>query len=127
MADPSTWTDPSTLIGGGGALAGIGAVIKTVLDWRKDRQQQALSDRQQRVTSEDLIRDDLIGQLNAQRSEIQQLRQELGDARRELRAFQDLHMAAMADWQQRYGELFTEFASLKAMVQARTSSSEHTF
>lgn len=115
---PSSWTDPSTILGGGGLLAGIGAVVKTLLDWRKDRGSE-------RISAEDAIRDDFQVEFQAQREEITRLRQELAAARQEIRAFQDVHQKAMTEWQERYGRLFVELAELRAALQQYKRSADH--
>lgn len=71
MEQPNTWTDPSTLVGGGGLLAIIAAAAKTVLDWRRDRGQQ-------RQTGQDALIDDLMATVTAQSGQISTLYEMLG-------------------------------------------------
>ena len=71
------WSDPSLWIGAGGGFAAIVAVIKTVLDWRRDRGVQ-------RQSGEEQTRGALMS-VNAElRQEIDALRDELAEARREM-------------------------------------------
>lgn len=63
---PNNWTDPSALVGGGGLLAILAAGVKTLLDWRRDKGQQ-------RASSEDMVRDDLMKTIADQRTELARL------------------------------------------------------
>lgn len=110
MSDLS-WNDPSTIVGGGGLLAGIGAAVKVVLDWRAGHQTQ-------RVNAEDQIRDDLLSEVQSGREEIVRLRQELAEARRELRAFMSFHQQVVEEWQAKYLAMNLELAALKGKIEA---------
>jgi len=78
VADTPAWSDPATWVGAGGLLAIAGSSAKALLDWRKDKGQQ-------RATSEDMVRDDLLATIRDQRVELGQMRTELSAARIEMR------------------------------------------
>lgn len=93
--------------------------MKPTFDWLIGR-------RKDRVSSEELIRDDMMAQLKEQRLEIAQLRLELADARRELREFSDMHQHAVAEWQDRYSKLLLEMSELRsAMDGGKMSQKTH--
>lgn len=75
---PNTWSDPSTLVGGGGLLAIVAAAAKTVLDWRKDRGQQ-------RQTGQDALIDDLMATVAAQSGQIKGLYATIGEMQTAIR------------------------------------------
>lgn len=105
MADTPSWTDPSTWVGAGGALAVLGAAIKAVLDARRDRGQQ-------RVTSEDLVREDLLTVTKEQRAELVMLRAELAAARVEMRQQNDQHWNAIRASEERADRFLDELRKL---------------
>lgn len=69
---PSSWTDPSTLVGGGGLLAIIGAAIKVVFDYRRDKGQQ-------RQSGQDELADNLMATVTAQSAQITSLYKTIGE------------------------------------------------
>ncbi len=69
---PNTWSDPSTLVGGGGLLAIVAAAVKTVLDWRKDRGQQ-------RQSGQDALIDDLMATVTSQSNQVKDLYKTIGE------------------------------------------------
>lgn len=109
MAEPSTQIEGSAIAAIVAVAGAIGAMLKPTFDWLTGR-------RKDRVSSEDLVRDDLMTQLKDQRAEIIQLRLELSEARRELREFIVVHQQAIKDWQDRYNALLIEMAELRAVV-----------
>lgn len=109
MAEPSTQMEGSTVAAIVAVAGAIGAMLKPAFDWLIGR-------RKDRVSSEDLVRDDLMTQLKDQRLEIVQLHAELADARRELRDFIGVHQQVIREWQDRYNAVLTEMAELKAVV-----------
>lgn len=109
MADTSNIPDNATLAGLIAAAGAIGAAAKPAFDWLTGR-------RKDRVSAEDLVRDDLMIQLKDQRIEITMLRAELSDARREVRELSSLHQATIKQWQEKYGEMLVEIAMLRATV-----------
>jgi chromosome segregation ATPase len=73
------WSDPSLWIGAGGGFAAIVAVIKTAIDWLRDRDRG-------RESSEERAAGSLLDQIRDLRHENEALREELADARKELLA-----------------------------------------
>ncbi len=105
VTDTPSWTDPSTWVGAGGALAVLGAAIKAVLDARKDRGQQ-------RATSEDLVREDLLTVTKEQRAELVVLRAELAAARVEMRQQNEQHWVAIRASEERADRFLDELRRL---------------
>jgi septal ring factor EnvC (AmiA/AmiB activator) len=115
-------TDQSTLgpetIAAASATAGtaLGAIVKTLIDWRKDRNEDRLKANTQRITSEDQIRDDLMSQIRDQRKEITDMRGELAAARIELRESIERHQRDIERYQTQHSEMLGKYEQLYAEV-----------
>ena len=103
---PGNWSDPNLWIGAGGGFAAIVAIVKTAIDWRRDKDRGHQS-------AEERAAGSLLEQVRELRHENEALREELSDARKEL-----LATARMAERRLReYRE--TVDARLQASEQAR--------
>ena len=118
--DLPSLTDPAMLTAIGTGCAALGAGGMRLLEWWGKRGSDETS---QRVTAEELLREDLLVQNRELRSEVQQLRTELFEARKELREFGQLHYAMIVEHQKRYGDLLEQVAQLRAIVTTKAIQS----
>jgi hypothetical protein len=103
--DASLLSDPTIVTAGVGAVGAVlGAGAKPLFGWLSSR-------RQQRIASEDAVRDDLMAMVRVQN-------EELGKLRSELATFQLLHLKAMAEWQDKYNLVYIELVEVKAILKA---------
>lgn len=113
---PGNWSDPAYWVGGTGLLALLTAVFKAYKDWRKDSGIQRLSVEKQ-------AQDILVQQHGQLLKEVEELRDELADGRRELlqhirqanRRLQDCEQRAIV-FQQKLAVLSAENRMLKSRM-----------
>lgn len=104
-----SWGEISNIAGLAGLLTGIAAIIKTVLDSRRDSGKN-------RHDAESEIRDDLRAEIERQGQEILALRKELADSRIEIRLITDRANAEVERWREKAGQLQAEIAELRAQL-----------
>lgn len=105
MADPLSWSDPSTWVGASGVAALAASAIKAAFDWRSSRARD-------RATSEDLVRDDLLIVNREQRTELVGMRGELAAARAEMRAQHDQDWVTIRACEERAERFLDELRKL---------------